>query len=197
VRSRPPIIWVRSAVCIPGLLSVCCEAAWAADATTPVDYTQRNEAFAPAASVPVQKKEMPTADGIQGRKVEKPVNDRKMLPAPGDGRAAIEVGETRDKTVVDKNVRQPEKIERQISGFNQKPAAITTAGDTTKPPMVAKFQDRLTAASATNMARFPALDGATGAKINRFVFRKNGEDSTALTNGAPVTPAGGTATIGR
>ncbi len=180
-----------------GLLGALSGAARAADAIAPVDYTQRNETFAPAASVSVQKKELPTADGIQGRKVEKQVNDRKLLPAPGEGRAAIEVGEARDKTVVEKDVRQPEKIERQISGFNQKPAAITTAGDTTKPPMVAKFQDRLTAASATNMARFPALDGATGAKINRFVFRKNGEENTSLTNGAPVTPAGGAATIGR
>lgn len=183
-----------------GILAVTCVltgAGWAADATTPVDYTQRNATFAPGTSGPVQKKELPKADAVQGRKVDKQVNDRKMLDAPGDRRSPIEVGETREKNVVDKDVRQPEKIERQVSAFNQKPAAITTAGDTTKPPTVAKFQDRLTAASASNMARFPALDGATGAKINRFVFRKNGDDNTALTNGAPVTPAAGAATVGR
>lgn len=169
----------------------------AADATSPVDYTQRNEAYAPAASVPVQKKEMPKAEALQSRKVEKQVNDRKLLDAPGERRAGIEMGEAREKNVVDKDVRQPEKLERQISAYNQKASSITTAGDTTKPPTVAKFQDSLSAASATNMARFPALDGATGAKINRFVFRKNGVDNAAVTNGAPVTPAGGAATIGK
>ena len=46
-------------------------------------------------------------------------------------------------------------------------------------------------ASATNMARFPALGSATGAKINRFVFRKNPEDAKAATDGATVTPAAG------
>lgn len=171
--------------------------AWAADATTPVDYTQRNEAYAPAASVPVQKKELPKADSVQSRQVEKQVNERKMLDAPGERRAGITVGEARDKNVVEKDVRSPEKIERQISAYNQKASTITTAGDTTKPPTVSKFQDSLSAASVTNMARFPALDGATGAKINRFVFRKNGSDNGAVTNGATVTPAGGTATIGK
>lgn len=188
---------MRSLVGLFSLLPVLAGVTRAADATTPIDYTQRNEAFAPAASVPMQKKDLPTAEAIQGRKVEKTVNERKMLEAPGERRSGIEVGEARDKNVVNKDVRQPEKIERSVSAFNQKPAAITTAGDTTKPPLVSKFQDRLTAASASNMARFPALDGATGAKINRFVFRKNGDDNSALTNGAPVTPAAGPATVGR
>lgn len=182
---------------IVALVSVLTLAGRAADATTPVDYTQRNQAYAPAASVPVQKKELPTADAVQARKVEKQVAERKMLAAPDERRAGIEVGEAREKNVVEKDVRQPEKIERQISAYNQKASAITTAGDTTKPPMVAKFQDSLSAASATNMARFPALDGATGAKINRFVFRKNGTDGGALTSGAPVTPAGGAAAVGK
>ena len=170
---------------------------WAADATTPVDYTQRNESFAPANSLPVQKKEMTKAESVQSRVVEKQVNERKMLDAPSARRSGIEVNEAKEKNVVEKDVRQPEKIERQISAYNQKPAAITTAGDTTKPPTVAKFQDSLSAASASNMARFPALDGATGAKINRFVFRKNGSDNGAVTSGAPVTPAGGAPLVGK
>jgi hypothetical protein len=107
---------------------------------TPVDYTQRNESFAPANSLPVQK-EMTKAESVQSRVVEKQVNERKMLDAPSARRSGIEVNEAKEKNVVEKDVRQPEKIERQISAYNQKPAAITTAGDTTKPPTVAKFQD--------------------------------------------------------
>jgi hypothetical protein len=170
-------------------------AGWAAEATTPVDYTQRNEAYAPTGGVPLLKKELPKAESLQERRFDKQVTERKMLDAPGARRAGVEVTETRDKNVVEKDVRQPEKIERQISPYNQKTAPISTAGDTTKPPTVAKFQDRLSAASTANMARFPALDRATGATINRFVFRKNGEDDSALTSGATVTPAGGPAAV--
>jgi hypothetical protein len=60
---------------------------------------------------------------------------------------------------------------------------------------VAKYQDGLTSASATNMARFPAVDRATGAKINRFVFRKNPDEVSAVTGGAEVTPAAGGSVI--
>jgi shikimate kinase len=67
---------------------------------------------------------------------------------------------------------------------------MSTAADATKPQVLTKYQDGLTSASATNMARFPALDRMTGAKINRFVFRKNAPDTAAL-SGATVTPAGG------
>ena len=45
------------------------------------------------------------------------------------------------------------------------------------------------------MARFPALDRATGAKINRFVFRKNAPDTAVALDGAAVTPAAGGATV--
>jgi hypothetical protein len=41
------------------------------------------------------------------------------------------------------------------------------------------------------MARFPAMDQATGVKLNRFVFRKNPPDNGGALPGAPVTPAGG------
>jgi hypothetical protein len=55
---------------------------------------------------------------------------------------------------------------------------------------VAKYQDGLAAASAANLARFPADGAATTAKVNRFVFRKNGAEASPVTAGAPVTKAG-------
>jgi hypothetical protein len=161
-----------------------------ADATAPVDYTQRNAPFAPAATVTPQKKELPRADSVQEKRVEKAAVD-KTAAAVGDRRAAIAVEEARDKNVREKTSSRPESFTQTMSAFNHRDATLTTGADVRKPPMVAKYQDSLTAASASNMARFPALDGATTAKINRFVFRKNAPDSTALTGDAPVTPAAG------
>lgn len=159
-----------------------------ADATAPVDYTQRNQPFAPAATVTPDKKELPRADAVQGKRVEKTTVD-KQPAAVGDRRAPIAVEETRDKNVREKNSSRPETVAQPMNAFNHRDASITTAADTKKPPLVAKYQDSLAAASVSNMARFPALDRATTAKINRFVFRKNAPDGAAITQDAPVTRA--------
>jgi hypothetical protein len=162
----------------------------ASDATKPVDYTQRNDPFAPAATITPEKKELPRADAIQDKRVEKTTID-KQPAAIGDRRAAIDVQETREKKVREKNSLRPETVEQPMSAFNHREATITTAADTKKPPTVAKYQDSLTAASASNMARFPALDRATTVKINRFVFKKNSSEAAPVTADAPVTPAAG------
>ena len=165
-------------------------AACGADATTPVDYTQRNAPFAPAGTVTPEKKELPRADSVQEKRVEKTTVE-KPTAAVGDRRAPISIEETRDKQVREKSSSRPETTEQPMSRFNHRDATITTAADTQKPPTVAKYQDSLAAASASNMARFPALDRATTAKINRFVFLKNGPEPTPLTADAAVTPAAG------
>jgi hypothetical protein len=162
----------------------------AADATTPIDYRQRNEPFAPAASVSAEKQKPAANSTVQDKRVEKATVEKKTSPLR-DREAAIEMKETRVKNVREKDSHRPEAIEHVTSGFDHRQSAISTAGDTTKPPMVAKYQDSLVAASATNMARFPAMDKATSAKINRFVFRKNPADASGTVNGSAVTPAAG------
>lgn len=166
----------------------------AADATTPVDYTQRNTPFAPAAGVVPDKKTPETNATVQEKRVDKTVLDKKPA-AVGDRRAAIDVQETREKNIRDKDSRRPEKLDQPMSAYNHREASLSTATGTTKPPTVTKYQDSLTSASATNMARFPALDHATGAKINRFVFRKNAPDTTVALEGTPITPAAGPSTV--
>ena len=161
-----------------------------ADAITPVDYTQRNSPFAPAATVTPDKKELPRADAVQEKRVDKTAIDKKPASV-GERRAAIAVEETREKNVREKSTRQPEVVEQPMSRFNHRDSPITTAGDTKKPPTVTKYQDSLAAASASNMARFPALDKATTAKINRFVFLKNSQEPTPITADAAVIPAAG------
>ena len=171
-------------------VSLCSTAGRAADAISPVDYTQRNAPFAPAATVTPDKKKPPIEGAVQDKRVDKTVLDRKPATV-GDRRAAVDVQEARDKQVREKESHRPEVREQPVSAFNHREARVSTRADSKKPTLVTKYQDSLEAASATNMARFPALDRATGAKINRFVFRKNGADPAANTSGAAVTPAGG------
>ena len=164
----------------------------AADATTPVDYTQRNTLFAATATIVPDKKALQRDDAVQDKRVEKTTFD-KQPAAVGDRRAAIDVEETREKTVREKNTHRPEATEQSLSQFNHRLAPMATAAETKTPPLVVKYQDSLTSATASNMARFPALDGATTAKLNRFVFRKNSPEPVAA--GAVVTPAGGASAV--
>ena len=171
-------------------------AARAADATSPVDATQRNLPYAPAATVSPDK-QAPAANldsRMQERRFVPSTVERKTSPLSGQ-RSAIDVEEARDKNVREKDSQRPARAEQPVSAYNHRLATISTGADTTKPPTVAKYQDSLTAASASNMARFPALDQATSAKINRFVFRKNPAEPQGVTAGATVVPAGGGSTL--
>ncbi len=173
-------------------ISVAALAAHAADATTTVDATQRNTPYAPAATV-VPATQAPTANTntrVQDRRFETTTVERQTSPL-GEKRAAIDMSETRDKNIREKDSHRPERVEQPVSAFNHRPSAVSTSTATVKSPLVAKYQDGLTAASATNMARFPALDRATSAKINRFVFRKNPAETPGALEGASVTPAAG------
>jgi len=173
-------------------------AARAADATTPVDFRERNEPFAPGASVTAPAKQTPqTNDTLQQKRVDKATVDKKPAPVAGR-RAALPIEETRAKAVREKDSHRPEKIEQPTSAFNHRTAEISTGGNTAKPAMVAKYQESLAAATpwgpaaATgNKPNFSATDAAATAKINRFVFRKNPAEPSAITEGAPVTPAAG------
>jgi hypothetical protein len=169
----------------------------AADATSPIDYTQRNTPFAPATTGRTTETRAPEKnETLQDRKVEKTVID-KSKASVGERRAAVEVGETKEKTIVEKTTVPTEKRPHVASDFDHRDARITTKDEALPNTRVAKYQDSLSAASATNMARFPALGKATTGKINRFVFRKNGAEPTGVTGSAPVVPAAGGGEIKR
>ncbi len=171
-------------------LSVLCMGMVRADPTAPLDPAQRNTPFAPAATVIPNQQTPALNEAVQARRVEKNTIE-KATSALGDRRAAIDVQEAHTKNIRDKQSSRPEAIDQTLSAFNHREAPFATATDTTRPSLVAKFQDGLHAASATNMARFPAIDRATTAKLNRFVFRKNAPDPAPITGDATVTPAAG------
>src|SRR5947207_2223812 len=112
----------------------------AADATSTVDYTQRNVPYAPEASI-APATNAPVVDrAVQDRRVEKATVE-KVPAALGDRRAAIDVAESREKVMREKDSHRPETVAQPTSAFNHRNAAISTAGDSHQPARVAKYQD--------------------------------------------------------
>ncbi len=190
---RSAVFVLLPGICLAGLAGI---PARAADATTTLDATQRNTPYAPAATV-TPEKQSPAAKpdpSVQEKRFQTQTVERKSSPLL-ERRAPIDLRETREKNVINKDSHRPEAIEQPRSAFNHQPAGISTGDAAAKPPLVAKYQDSLKAASASNMGRFPAFDQATSAKINRFVFRKNPTDAPGALGGAAVTPAAGGSSI--
>lgn len=166
-------------------------AATAGDPTSSIDPATRNATFAPAGTI-APSATSPTVDSVVQQKRVSPGVIEKSLAAVGDRRAPIAVEEARDKTVLEKNSRSPETSAAtstaNASAFDHRVAAISVTDNRRQPPLVAKYQDGMVAASAANLARFPAASSATGATINRFVFRHNAPE--AAPGPLPATPAG-------
>lgn len=163
----------------------------AADATTPIDYTQRNTPFAPGGTVaPARQAPADNVAPQQDRRVEKTTVEKTTAPAAGR-KAGVEVTEAREKPVQEKDSRRPEAREHRTSAYDAKTGPVSTSDTAKTPPLVAKYNDSMIAASAANMALFPAVDRSTTAKLNRFVFRKNPAEASAVTEGARVVPAAG------
>jgi hypothetical protein len=174
------------------LLLLAC--AQAADATSPVDLAQRNKPFAPGSTMPAEKNAPVIDRALQDKRVTPPTVE-KPAAAIGERRAAIDVTEAREKNVRDKQSQRPEAPVPTVSGFDHRASAISPPSGSRKPTLVTKYQDEMAAASAYTMATYPALDRATTAKINRFVFRKNNPEPLIGPEGAAVTPAAGGAKV--
>lgn len=161
---------------------------WAAGSTAPIDVTQRNAEFAPAATVTPDKRTPKIDHAVQDRRVEKNV-----LPKPVGGempRAGIEVVESGAKPLRDAPRDSLTPLPPNVSPETHRATSIP---DKVKQPrMVTRYQDGLSAARAANLARYPDLQpGASPAKLNRFVFRKNVPEPALVT---PVAgPAAGSA----
>lgn len=166
------------------------QTSFAADAISPIDFTRRNEPFAVQPSVSAGKETPATNRTVQDARVPTEVRSKTTSPV-GMNRSGIPVAEAQPKRILEQKQQQPQKTEQPKNDWNRRPAAITTNDQTAKPPLVAKYQESLVAASAANMSRFPALDGGTKATVNRFVFRKNGPDAESAAVPVGATPAAG------
>jgi hypothetical protein len=144
----------------------------AADAAK-VDYTQRNEPFAPAAGVPPEKRSPEHNRTVQDLRVAPSVTN----PAgsvPSERRSPIDLTEAREKRVLAPETQKPAVRAPELSPFDHRESRFKTAGSTEKPKLVTRYQDAMTSAHATTQKRSPALGADTTARVNRFVFRRSG-----------------------
>ena len=133
----------------------------AADATSPIDYTQRNKPYAPADSVEPEKRKPAGNAAVQDKRVEKTTVE-KQKSSLQDREAAVDVKESRPKQVREKEEYPTRVIEHTTSDFNHQTSRFSTASDTSKPPTVAKYQDSLSAANAITVKRTSALGARVG-----------------------------------
>jgi len=145
-------------------------------------------------------------DRVQNSRFSTPeLRDKKLAPV-GDRRAPFDVTETRDKNIVDrKDYPTPEIRDNKMSPDNGQLYRDQPKGDMVKKyDMVGKYQDRMTDAATAASQRQPKFEKRTTFdKINRFVFRRNGNpgegDNAVVTKaggGADATVSGGTRTTG-
>src|SRR5687767_8330152 len=97
------------------LISLGFALARAADATTPVDLTQRNASYVPAAGATVKPdKQVPVTNAtVQDKRFDKTTVEKSMAPQ-GDRRAGIAVQENNEKHVREKDSRRPETREQPV-----------------------------------------------------------------------------------
>ena len=156
-------------------------------ATAPLDYTRRNEAFAPVATI-VPERRLPDADRIlpSPRRLH-PAATEKISATAGDHPAPITVAETRAKRVIEPEVPPPPEAQaKPLSIFNGRKAHIPAAAAFRTLPLAAKYRDRRAAADAASIEQVSLSDRGLLSRINRFVFRKNRPESRP----ASIIPAG-------
>jgi hypothetical protein len=161
-----------------------------ADPAAPVDFAQRNETFAPAATVVPDESTPVLRESVQEHRIEQPLVSPPSASA-GKHLAPVAVAETYVKHVRVPTVTQPRAVTREVSRFNHALAPITSARTAMTTSVASKYQASLAAASAANLARFPALPHSTTAEFNRFVVRKNAPAPNPVTGNAPTIRAGG------
>jgi len=133
-------------------------------------------------------------DQMQDKRFNAPEKiDRKDSPL-GSRRAAIDMKEAKEKTIVDrKDYPKPEVRDRELSSHDGERSQIQTQGDQVlKYDKADKFQSRMADADTAAAQRQPKMEKRTTFdKINRFLFKRNGPGTE---NGDPlVTTAGGPA----
>lgn len=119
------------------------------------------------------------------------VRDKKTAVV-GERRSAIDVTETRDKKMApSRDLIEPDQMPRKESVWNRKQSRFSTSEDAYRSRVATRFQEKIGDASPFPQPASGVTDQRTTfSRVNRFAFRKNG-DQTITT-----TTAGGEATSG-
>lgn len=186
MRPLHPLVAVVSAALLAAPLT-------RADDPSKVDPAKRDESFAPPANATApEKRELPRAEVVQDQRAPVPEKVDKQPAAVGDRRAAVDVNETREKTIIDKQTRpKSETKPRDLNRWNQQKADIQPGGSTHQPELVERYQSRMKAATTAASRQKPEIQKRTAfSSLNRFIFRRNQpEGDTVIPAGGAPTPA--------
>jgi hypothetical protein len=175
-------------------LGLACSLALHAADPAKVDYTERNTPYAPAASVSPAKRAPVSNSALQDRRVTPTVLDQPTAVI-GSRQAAIDVSETRAKTIVTPDSRRPEARSPELNAFDHRESRFQPDTAHFSPKLAARYQAALTNARAANLSSFSTAGEATTAeRVNRFVFHRNPTTPLSTTS---VSPAAGASTIVR
>jgi hypothetical protein len=110
----------------------------------------------------------------------------------GERRSAIEVEETREKKMAPtRELIEPDQIPRKESVWNGKQSKFSTGEDTYRTRVATRFQDKIGDASPFPApARSVTDQRTTFSKVNRFAFRKNGDQAITTSTAGGETGSG-------
>ncbi|MCX6938732.1 MAG: hypothetical protein NTU80_12735 [Verrucomicrobia bacterium] len=134
--------------------------------------------------VPLQKNEVLTDQRFESQTV--PKKDALV----GERRSTIETKETREKTMIQPERKDYDKIDRKDSPWAGKISRYSTKDDTYTTERTNRFQDKIGEASpVTNKVKPVTSQRTVFDRINRFAFRKNSDTSVTLsTAGSEKAP---------
>ncbi len=136
-----------------------------------------------------QKVELPDAveikqnEVLQDRRFSEGELREKEKAFVGERRSAIDAGETEEKKLAPtKELIAPDQIPRKESPWNRKQSKFSTGEDSFRTGVASRFQDKIGDASPFPAPARTAMDQRTTfSKVNRFAFRKNGDQAITTT----------------
>jgi hypothetical protein len=155
-----------------------------------LDTTKRSKTSTEQKAVLPDQVQMEKNDVLQERRVEREVFSRKDALV-GERRSSITVEEGREKTMfTTPDRREYEQIERKDSPWAGKMSKFSTGEDSYRSRVATRFQDKIGDASPINSDAKPVIEQRTTfSRINRFAFRKNGDQTIEATTAGSERPA--------
>jgi hypothetical protein len=97
----------------------------------------------------------------------------------GERRSMIETKETRDKKMAPtRDLIEPDRIPRKDNAWNGKQSKFSTSEDSYRTGTATRFQEKIGDASPFPAPNRSVTDQRTTfSKVNRFAFRKNGDQT--------------------
>lgn len=109
----------------------------------------------------------------------------------GQRQSPVTVGETKPKELITPERKTYETLERKDSPWTGQESRYATSKDAYRTRVATRFQDKIGEASPFGKEAKPAIkQRTTFDRINRFVFRKNGDQSVSVTTAGSERPAG-------